>query len=314
MSTETARSICNYLFKGNFFSIQGTPTGKFNNSYFVTTDKAEFVLRIAPEKSTKVLFYERDMMRREPGIHNLVLKYTSIPVARIIEYDFSASIVNRDWLLMERLPGRPLSETFLSKDKNQKLFFQLGRAVKELHAITNNWYGYPTGSNTGPEEKEWYSAFRKMWIRLLKDIESTGIYNAKTVTYLEHLLAEKKDAFIHEPTPSLLHMDIWSQNILVDPEGNLTGLIDWDRGLWGDPEIEFSVLEYCGTSPASFWKGYGTPPPSGTPYSIRRGFYFLYEHQKYIFIRSMRSNNIPMAQRYASDSLNIAREIEQIQF
>ncbi|OUL36382.1 hypothetical protein BV372_08175 [Nostoc sp. T09] len=55
----------------------------------------------------------------------------------------------------------------------------------------------------------------------------------------------------------MLHMDVWFQNILVDSAGNVTGLVDFDRALWGDPEIEFAVLDYCGISEPAFWRGYG---------------------------------------------------------
>ncbi len=304
--------ICNHIFKGKTYKLKKIPTGKFNDSFFVYTNGEQFVLRLAPPLETEVLFYEKQMMRREPGIHKLVKKHTSVPIPEILEYDFTGSIVKRDWLLMERLPGKPLSESFLSGEKMERLFFQLGKAVREFHSITNQWYGYPRGSNTGPEEKNWFEAFKNMWSRLLRDIERTGIYRKNTVKRLENLLMEKKKAFNNNSPPSLLHMDIWSQNILVDNQGNLTGLLDWDRGLWGDPEIEFSVLEYCGTSPPPFWRGYKNPPHKDTYYQIRALFYLLYEHQKYIFIRSVRGKNIPLAQHYARESLEIAEQLAGI--
>ncbi len=49
-------------------------------------------------------------------------------------------------------------------------------------------------------------------------------------------------------------MDVWAQNILVDSMGNVSGLVDFDRALWGDPEIEFAVLNYCGISEPAFGK------------------------------------------------------------
>ncbi len=313
MQLSIEKTICEALFKGKTYTLERIQTGKFNESFYIHTKDGDFVLRIAPPPETGLLFYEKRMMRREPGIHRLVKENTSVPIAEIFEYDFTGSIVKRDWLLMERLPGKPLSETSLSREKTEKLFFQLGKAVREFHSITNQWYGYPRGSNTGPEETNWFDAFKNMWSRLLRDIVSTGIYGKDTANRLENLLLEKEKAFIHNSTPSLLHMDIWSQNILIDKHGNLTGLVDWDRGLWGDPEIEFSVLEYCGTSPPAFWRGYGTLPQRDTYYQIRFLFYLLYEHQKYIFIRSVRGKNIPLAQSYAQDSLRIAEKLSKMQ-
>ncbi|MEH2003851.1 phosphotransferase [Nostoc sp.] len=44
---------------------------------------------------------------------------------------------------------------------------------------------------------------------------------------------------------------------MVDSAADVTGLVDFDRALWGDPEIEFAVLDYCDISQRAFRQGYG---------------------------------------------------------
>ena len=75
-------------------------------------------------------------------------------------------------------------------------------------------------------------------------------------------------------------------------------MIDWDRALWGDPEIEYAVLEYCGISTPEFWRGYGRPRPNDCDAKIRRVFYLLYEVLKYIVIRIVRRNSPTEAERF----------------
>ena len=306
--------ICESLFSSVPYRYRKIDTGKFNDSYFLEAEDKNFVLRIAPDDSVPQLFYEQNMMRREPGIHRLIREKTDIPIAKIISHDFSRSIVNRDWLLMERLPGVPLSQSslwkFTGKDRQQSLFFTLGRYVREIHAIKNDWHGYPPGTDTLPRGKNWFDTFSGLWRNLLTDITKTGIYSNRETDWLSGLLEKQSGAFSHDPEPSLLHMDIWSQNILVDRNGNISGIVDWDRALWGDPEIDFSVLEYCGMTPPSFWKGYGLEPEERKDYMIRKTFYLLYEHQKYIFIRALRGKNFPLARRYAEESLKIAEQLQ----
>ncbi len=304
-----AQVICTKIFK-NDFTISRIPTGKFNDSYYVSSEKKEYVLRIAPPDSTPVLFYENKMMRKEPGIHKIVHENTNIPVPEILDYDFSRSVVNRDWLLMKRIPGRTLSEISLNSVKTDKMFFTLGRYIKELHLITGNKFGYQESPSTGPMKENWFSAFRSMWIKILDDILRTGIYTKENVTALTGLLDSHSSAFPALPESSLLHMDLWSQNILIDTTGTITGIIDWDRALSGDPEIEYAVLEYCGTSPAAFREGYGMHPQRDSKYEIRRIFYMLYEHQKYIFIRSCRNKNRQLAEQYAGESLALAEKLK----
>ncbi|MBN1231169.1 MAG: phosphotransferase [Anaerolineales bacterium] len=47
------------------------------------------------------------------------------------------------------------------------------------------------------------------------------------------------------------------QNLLVDEEDNITGIVDFDKALWGDVESKFAVLDYCEISDRPFWEGYG---------------------------------------------------------
>lgn len=302
--------LTNKLFGSKEIKVSKITTGKFNTSYLLTDSAHEYVLRIAPDPGTSVLFYEKEMMRREPDIHSLVESKTDVPIPHIIEYDFSHTVVQNDWLLMEKLPGAPLSASPLWGAKADFLFYQLGKTLREVHCIQNVWHGYPDGSNTGPRESNWYNAFKNIWNRLLEDIVTTGLYGIQKQARLSTLLEKHSRAFTHDPKPSLLHMDIWSQNILIGSDGELLGLVDWDRGLWGDPEIEFSVLEYCGTSPEAFWRGYGKQIERTSDYEIRRNFYLLYEHQKYIYIRSQRDREPKLAQKYAAESLAWASRLE----
>jgi fructosamine-3-kinase len=104
-------------------------------------------------------------------------------------------------------------------------------------------------------------------------------------------------------------MDVWSQNILIDRAGNVTGLVDFDRALWGGVEIEFAVLDYCGISEPAFWQGYGAERDESPAALIRRQFYLLYELQKYMPIRVWRRGDRLDAERYKRQSLSLAMQL-----
>jgi fructosamine-3-kinase len=110
-------------------------------------------------------------------------------------------------------------------------------------------------------------------------------------------------------SPSLLHMDIWGPNILVGPRGDVTGIIDWDRALWGDPEIEFAVLDYCGVSQPAFWEGYGAARDTSPEAALRHVFYLLYELQKYIVIYHGRNKEPESALRYKAEVMDIVQRV-----
>ena len=284
-------------------------TGKFNTSYYVSTRAGEYVLRIAPPPETPCLFYERDMMKQEPGIHALLLAKTDVPVARIIAFDESHETLPSDFLLMERLPGRAASESTLSPSAVDRLFEHTGKALRAIHAQEADRYGYLGEHHCMEPQHTWKSAFLVMWNKLLDDIETTSVYAPEEVDRMRGLLANHFSSFDHEVRPQLLHMDIWAQNLLCDASGNLTGLVDFDRALWGDPEIEFAVLDYCGVSTGAFWKGYGAERPSGRDAGIRLRFYFLYELQKYVVIEALRRSDHRTADAYRAHALSLAGEL-----
>jgi aminoglycoside phosphotransferase (APT) family kinase protein len=158
-------------------------------------------------------------------------------------------------------------------------------------------------------QPSWLAAYRVMWNKLLDDVVACGSYTPEEGDFFRQLLDLHADCFDRPMAARLLHMDIWSQNILVDASGNLTGLVDFDRALWGDVEIEFAVLDYCGISEPAFWEGYGLSRDQSPAARIRQQFYLLYEVQKYMPIRVWRRNNPREAERYRQYALSLAAQL-----
>ncbi len=278
-------------------------TGKFNTGYFVTSDGDELVLRVAPPADSVFLFYERDMMRQEPGIHRLLLEETDVPVAEIIAYDDSHDVIDRDFILMRRLPGTPLSQAPVADA--EPVMRRVGECLAQTHSLTADRYGYLGEHRPMEPADNWVDAFAVMWRKLLDDIVGVGHYSTAERDDLVGLLDRHIELFDRPGPARLLHMDVWAQNILVDDAGRLTGLVDWDRALWGDPEIEFAVLDYCGISTPAFWRGYGRPRDESQEARIRNVFYLLYELQKYIVIREGRGHDSRAARGYKQQAQKI---------
>ena len=281
-------------------------TGKHNCSYVVYTGQDDVVLRIAPSQ-TGMLFYERNMMAQEPAIHALLRQNTSIPVAEILAYDDSHALIDHAYMVMQRLPGRALCDMpGVSARFYDRVLAQVGSYLRQMHALTASRYGYLGAHHPMEPQATWWKAFRVMWNALLDDVQQAGGYSAAEADSLRQLLDTHRQ-HLDRPVPaSLLHMDVWSQNILVDENGVVTGIVDMDRALWGDPEIEFAVLDYCDISRPAFWTGYGQPRDVTPAAQIRQQFYLLYEVQKYIVIELLRRRNRAGAERYREQSLRLA--------
>jgi fructosamine-3-kinase len=291
-------------------------TGKHNTSFWVDSDKGRYVLRIAPPDQLGFLFYERLMMRQEPGLHALIRTETSLPVAEIVGHAFDRERIDRDYVLMTALPGTPLSElSNLTPSRFERVLRQVGEFLRELHALCApeclgvNAHGYLGAHRPMEPQATWMMAFRVMWNKLLDDVAECGCYSAEEAQLMRELLDRHIDHFDRSVIPRLLHMDVWSQNILLNESGDVTGLVDFDRALWGDVEIEFAVLDYCGISEAGFWEGYGAQRDTSPSAMIRRQFYLLYEIQKYMPIRVWRRDDWEGALRFKQQSMALAAQL-----
>jgi aminoglycoside phosphotransferase (APT) family kinase protein len=292
-------------------AVRPIPTGKFNDSFFVSLPGRELVARIAPPDDAVFCFYEYRMMRQEPEIHRLLAERTGVPVAEILVADFSRNLIDRDFLVMERLEGAPLTEQPLPAGAADCVLEQVGRYLRAAHEVTGDAYGYVGAHRPMKPARCWAEAFETMWHKLIDDVVAVGEYDADEQAMMRRLHQASRSHFEHDTPARLLHMDIWHQNIMVDPTGRVTGLIDWDRALWGDPEIEFAVLDYCGVSERAFWAGYGTgddPRAGNESAQVRRLLYLLYEMQKYIVIRKGRNGNPSAARAAKAACLELASQ------
>ena len=263
--------------------------GEFNSVYWVDGPAGRSVLRIAPPATMPQIWYERDMMRGEPATHELVATRTRLPIARVLHVDFSHTRIDRDYVLLEALPGEVLEEPGTSTDARRisHVSQQLGALLLQLHGLTapaclgQAVYGYIGAHRPMEPQPTWWMAFRLMWHRLLDDVAASGAMSTGETDRLRQLLELHRDAIDRSLVPRLLHMDLWEQNILVDEGGTITGILDFDRVLWGDVEIEFAILDYCALSGPAFWHGYGQRRDHSRAARLRQHFYLLYDLLKY---------------------------------
>lgn len=294
----------------NFQKLSG---GKFSTTYLLNIEEQKYVLRVSPPDNYLLLFYERRMMRQEPDIHEKILSSINIPIPRILFYDFTRNIIDRDYLIMEYLSGSTLADMQykITKQAYNRCLYEWGAYIHELHTITTDKYGYIGEHKPMIPQDRWDDAFSIMWRKLIDDIVGCGIYSDRERTFALKLLDRYLHLFPSHPKSSLLHMDIWVTNVLIDNKGKVTGIIDFDRACWGDCEIEYSIISYCGISQPPFWEGYGSYPEDTYESRIRFMFYTLYEHQKYIVIRMSERHNrdINSALMYKRDCLAMMEKL-----
>ena len=180
LTESTLRALVDAQFPGQgaHATIEPTPTGKHNNSYFVGLNGREVVLRVAPPPDVGLLFYERNMMAQEPAIHALVGSRTSVPIPPVLAYDDSHSIVATDCLFLARLPGEPASDVeSLAQGQWHTVLREVGRCLRETHALHGEAYGYVGAHRPMTPQATWADAFAVMWELLVRQVVEVGGYS-----------------------------------------------------------------------------------------------------------------------------------------
>jgi fructosamine-3-kinase len=236
------------------------------------------------------------MMKSEPAIHKLVAAKTDVPVAKIVYCDFSRKLIDSDFLIMEYLEGG--SGRFDDAE--------LGLLTRQMHEIRGEYFGYP--DRQAPTGKSWPEIFQVYVELIFRDCLSCGIIDQAEYDWFLSIY-KKHFSVVVDVQPSFCHLDLWSQNILTK-NGRITGILDFDRGLFGDVELEFAVLDTYGYATDEFFTGYGQSRPDDFYARTRQRLYIVYELIKYAFIRYARNGSFKTGRNHVQQCRRILQELD----
>lgn len=276
--------------------------GMFNTAYRLDAG-CFYVLKIAPPDDVPCLRYEKDIFRAEVEVMKVVAERTSVPVPKVVAYDRTRRHVASDYYLMSFVEGPSLDKVrpSMSELAVRRAEHETGSYLRQINQIVGDSFGIYSQAT----HATWRGAFDWLFTSLVEDGKAVGVELPYDSLRERHeALAPLLDAV---ETPQLVHWDLWDGNVFVMPEtGEVTGLIDFERSLWGDPLMEFNFI---GPSPA-FLQGYGLPSPRvGAEPRLRR-LYTIYLCMVAIIEAPYRKYESVEAYQWAVDMF--ARELPEL--
>lgn len=247
--------------------------GYFNIAYEVTLQNGkQVILKIAPPPQVSVMTCEKNIMAAEVETMRLVSKKTRCPVAEVLYFDQSRSICDSDYFVMEKLPGKSLSSVMdmLTQTEKEQIQFAVGAYNREINQIYGEQFGY--FGQPEKQKRDWFSAFKSMLQDTVSDATQLSIPLSVESQKLFSLLEQHKAYFMEVTQPRLVHWDLWAGNIFVK-DGNVTGIIDFERSMWADVFMETGFR--TSQQNLAFLKGYGLQELSKTQ-RIRALWYDAY--------------------------------------
>lgn len=235
-------------------SIERILQGWGNESWIAETALGRLVVKVG--------LPEADVTKWRAAATGLALaRSADLPVPDLLAFvDAADEVDGRILRVFSYIPG-----SIARVDAPESFFRELGAEVRRLHSIPQPQFTSRVG---GDGFDRWSDFLDHRWDAVLgrvaqAEIDPTLVARVKT-------LASSLAADVDEvATPKLCHRDLYLDNVLVDENGSLVALLDFDMVEVWDPTVEFFKLEWFVFDPrpaarAAFMEAYlagGSLPP-----------------------------------------------------
>lgn len=214
------------------------------------------VLRMHPPDVTNGYFWVESVAVR-------LAKAAGIPAYTCLVIDDTREHVPFDYMITTREPGRPMQELHpLPIKHEERLVIQTGRYAAMIHEIAPEGFGFfrnDVAKRHGRLVGQ-YKTLREH-IEAGLDEDLSFLQDARTITGDQRKTIEKifnrHASLLTIRSPVLVHNDIADWNQLSDGK-RITGMMDWDECVGGDPVMELSAYSLFFGQPRLNWfiRGY----------------------------------------------------------
>ncbi|WP_149562911.1 phosphotransferase family protein [Streptomyces cacaoi] len=206
--------------------------GRSNLTYRVTDGSSRWVVRRPP--LGHVLATAHDMAREYRVI--TALRDTPVPVPGTVLLCEDEDVLGAPFYVMEHMPGTPLRTaeelTQLGAERTRAIVLALPDTLTALHAVDPAAVGLADfGRPEGFLERQ-----LRRWGKQLAASRS------RELPGVDELHRALGAALPDSPPPTLVHGDYRLDNVLVDDDGRITAVLDWEMSTLGDPLTDLGLL------------------------------------------------------------------------
>ncbi|MFI6813446.1 amino acid adenylation domain-containing protein [Nonomuraea sp. NPDC050328] len=244
--------------------------GEISAVYEVRTATRELIFKLYPGLFT-------DRMRKERRVYEL-LAGSGAPAPAVVLADDSKRDLPQAYLVMTKIPGQPLSQVSATLDEEsiERLYRDMGRVLRAVHSVELTAFGPFDGLQEPTNDAYVGGEFETKAARFAEFGGDPELHAA-----LVAKLRTGRPLLSRCATPVLLHHDFHERNVMVaeqDGRWELTGVIDVENALGGDPLMDLARTDYFAVRGdarrrRALLEGYGPLPAD---WAERLAFYRLY--------------------------------------
>ncbi|HIF72161.1 MAG TPA: aminoglycoside phosphotransferase family protein [Dehalococcoidia bacterium] len=182
-----------------------------------------------------VIKIDPEVGRPERFSHELAVSQMEIPNVATPNVLETGALEGRAWVIFNRLEGSSGYNVWPGLDSvgRSKLTSQLTTALGHMQLFT------PDEGMLHAETKDWAQHIRTSFNRALRAVDA--VVPGRILTSSQGAFAQWAEALVDRPRV-LCHGDLWFGNILVDNDGGLAGILDFDRMALAPADYELDML------------------------------------------------------------------------
>ncbi|WP_062377511.1 phosphotransferase family protein [Demequina pelophila] len=239
--------------------------GSFSSVQSVELHSGDAVVVKTSVSEDRLLTYERDLLRAERDHLRRLESVAGVPAPVVLIEDFSRDRFEVDVIAMTLLPGMAWVEAteLMTAESNDRALTEVGGVLAALGTVAAPRFGFPAhGFALGGET--WPAFMAALVEATAADAERWRVDAG--ADRLARALESVRPDLAEVTAPTLVHADLWHGNVLVDPStGAVTGVVDFERSLYGDPLWGLAGGETHSSGPLAAAKVRGYEAATGLP-------------------------------------------------
>ncbi len=246
-----AREVLSHHFGDAGSRLVFETSGQTNYVFTAEHDHGNFVLRLSPEPE-RLRAYEKEQWTVARA------RAAGVPTPEILEV--GARVIPWPYMLMRRVNGHEAS----THARRLEILTALGEHAARINAIATTGFGdvFDWASPEKPRNTGWRD-FLSRELQLERQLDTLAKREMLSAEQLERVRETLESLGDVPREPRLNHGDLRLKNVMVDEDGAIVAILDWEKSLSGlAPEWELSLAlhDLSVDEKDAFTRGYGIPP------------------------------------------------------
>ncbi len=245
-----ARKIVQRYFGTPARRIVYRPSGLTNYVFAINHIDGEFVIRISPEPERINAFRKEWWAAHEA-------RKAGVPSPEILAV--GDEVGPEPYMITRRVTGAEATY----HPKRMRIIREMGRYAAIINSLETHGFGTNFDWNPEAPKIQTWSEYLDQEYQVAKRFEFFATHQILPKTELDKLVSIVEETRTDELSPSLNHSDLRLKNVIVDDDGEITAIIDWEECMstvapaW---ELSMALHDLSIDEKHAFIDGYGLAP------------------------------------------------------